>query len=196
MGKLFVIMGKSASGKDTLYRLIMERHPELRPVVPYTTRPIRAGEKEGREYHFVTDETLHRMEKENRVVECRCYETVKGLWNYFTADDGQINLEEANSCLISTLEGYMGIRNYYGVQQVVPLYIAVDDFVRMDRSLKREKEQKNPCVAEVCRRFLADEVDFSEEKLQQAGITEEILNVSLQEALEEIEKRIDKSLQK
>ncbi|MDY3908318.1 MAG: guanylate kinase [Eubacterium sp.] len=196
MGKLFVIMGKSASGKDTLYRLIMERHPELRPVVPYTTRPIRAGEKEGREYHFVTDETLHRMEKENRVVECRCYETVKGLWNYFTADDGQINLEEANSCLISTLEGYMGIRNYYGVQQVVPLYIAVDDFVRMDRSLKREKEQKNPCVAEVCRRFLADEADFSEEKLQQAGITEEILNVSLQEALEEIEKRIDKSLQK
>ena len=196
MGKLFVIMGKSASGKDTLYRLIMERHPELRPVVPYTTRPIRAGEKEGREYHFVTDETLHRMEKENRVVECRCYETVKGLWNYFTADDGQINLEEANSCLISTLEGYMGIRNYYGVQQVVPLYIVVDDFVRMDRSLKREKEQKNPCVAEVCRRFLADEADFSEEKLQQAGITEEILNVSLQEALEEIEKRIDKSLQK
>lgn len=196
MGKLFVIIGKSASGKDTLYRLIMERHPELRPVVPYTTRPIRAGEKEGREYHFVTDETLHRMEKENRVVECRCYETVKGLWNYFTADDGQINLEEANSCLISTLEGYMGIRNYYGVQQVVPLYIAVDDFVRMDRSLKREKEQKNPCVAEVCRRFLADEADFSEEKLQQAGITEEILNVSLQEALEEIEKRIDKSLQK
>lgn len=196
MGKLFVIMGKSASGKDTLYRLIMERHPELRPVVPYTTRPIRAGEKEGREYHFVTDETLHRMEKENRVVECRCYETVKGLWNYFTADDGQINLEEANSCLISTLEGYIGIRNFYGAGQVVPLYIAVDDFVRMDRSLKREMEQKNPCVAEVCRRFLADEADFSEEKLQQAGITEEILNVSLQEALEEIEKRIDKSLQK
>lgn len=196
MGKLFVIMGKSASGKDTLYRLIMERHPELRPVVPYTTRPIRAGEKEGREYHFVTDETLHRMERENRVVECRCYETVKGPWNYFTADDGQINLGEANSCLISTLEGYIGIRNFYGAQQVVPLYIAVDDFVRIDRSLKREKEQKNPCVAEVCRRFLADEADFSEEKLQQAGITEEILNVSLQEALEEIEKRIDKSLQK
>lgn len=196
MGKLFVIMGKSASGKDTLYRLIMERHPELRPVVPYTTRPIRAGEKEGREYHFVTDETLHRMERENRVVECRCYETVKGPWNYFTADDGQINLEEANSCLISTLEGYIGIRNFYGAGQVVPLYIAVDDFVRMDRSLKREMEQKNPCVAEVCRRFLADEADFSEEKLQQAGITEEILNVSLQEALEEIEKRIDKSLQK
>lgn len=196
MGKLFVIMGKSASGKDTLYRLIMERHPELRPVVPYTTRPIRAGEKEGREYHFVTDETLHRMERENRVVECRCYETVKGPWNYFTADDGQINLEEANSCLISTLEGYIGIRNFYGAGQVVPLYIAVDDFVRIDRSLKREMEQKNPCVAEVCRRFLADEADFSEEKLQQAGITEEILNVSLQEALEEIEKRIDKSLQK
>lgn len=188
MGKLYVIMGKSASGKDSLYRLIMERHPELKPVVPYTTRPIRAGEKEGREYHFVTAETLCRMEREKKVVECRRYETVRGIWSYFTADDGQVDLKSGNSCLISTLEGYLDIREFYGEDQVVPLYIEVDDFVRMERSMKREMEQENPCAAEVCRRFLADEDDFNEEKLQKAGITDRIQNVVLEDAVKEIER--------
>ena len=188
MNKLYVMMGKSASGKDTLYHLLMTKHPEIRPVVPYTTRPIRAGEEEGKEYHFTSEDMLCRMEKENRVVECRCYETVKGPWYYFTADDGQIDLEKADSCLISTLEGYTKIRDFYGEKNVVPLYITAEDFERMERSLKRERQQENPCVAEVCRRFLADEADFSEEKLSQAGITTEIENHIQECALAEIER--------
>lgn len=186
MGKLYVIMGKSASGKDTLYRFLMERHRELRPVVPYTTRPIRAGEKEGREYHFVSEETLRRLKEERRVLECRCYETVKGPWYYFTVDDGQIALEKASSCLISTLEGYLGIRDYYGSDKVVPLYIEVEDFVRIERSLERERQQKNPCVAEVCRRFLADEEDFLEQKLALANVKNKIVNHNLEKALEDM----------
>jgi guanylate kinase len=180
-------MGKSASGKDTLYRLVMENHPELKSVVPYTTRPIRAGEENGREYYFVSENELKCLEKEKKVVECRCYQTVKGDWYYFTADDGQIDLEKGNFCLISTLEGYIGIRSYFGEKNVVPLYIEVDDFVRMERSLKRERQQANPCVAEVCRRFLADEEDFAEEKLRAAGICERIQNDTLEEALRELE---------
>ena len=43
MGKIFYLMGKSASGKDTLFKEILERIPELKTVVPYTTRPIRTG---------------------------------------------------------------------------------------------------------------------------------------------------------
>ncbi len=190
MGKLYVIMGKSASGKDTLYRLAMERHPELKPVVPYTTRPIRAGEKDGREYYFVTEETMRRMGQENRVVECRRYDTVKGTWFYFTAEDGQIDLENGNFCLISTLEGYLGIRNFYGKENVVPLYIQVDDFVRMERALHRERQQESPCIAEVCRRFLADESDFSERNLQEAEITDPIVNTTIESALAEMERRI------
>lgn len=188
MNKLYVMMGKSASGKDTLYHLLMARHTELRPVVPYTTRPIRAGEKEGKEYHFTSEQTLRQMERENRVVECRCYETVKGPWYYFTADDGQIDLQKADSCLISTLEGYTKIRDFYGEKNVVPLYITAEDFERMERSLNRERQQASPCVAEVCRRFLADEVDFSKEKLLEAGITGGIENYIQENALAEIER--------
>ena len=47
MGKIFYVMGKSASGKDTIYKELRERIPELKTVVLYTTRPIRDGETEG-----------------------------------------------------------------------------------------------------------------------------------------------------
>ena len=62
MGKLFIFMGKSASGKDTLYQKVRERNPALKSVIPYTTRPIRTGETEGKEYHFVTVEQLKELE--------------------------------------------------------------------------------------------------------------------------------------
>lgn len=52
MGKIFYVMGKSASGKDTIYKELRERIPELKTVVLYTTRPIRDGETEGVEYHL------------------------------------------------------------------------------------------------------------------------------------------------
>lgn len=186
MGKLFVFMGKSASGKDTLYRLVMEKYRNLHPVIPYTTRPIRAGETEGAEYHFVTEEEMHEMQRRNQIVEYRCYQTVKGPWYYFTAEDGQIDFEKGDFALISTLEGYEQIRNFYGGERVVPLYIEVEDMLRIERSLAREKQQENPCVAEVCRRFLADEEDFSEENLQRLGITVRISNISLEQALNQI----------
>ena len=183
MGKLFIFMGKSAAGKDTLYQKIMERNPELKSVIPYTTRPIRAGETEGKEYHFVTEEQLKDLENAHKVVECRCYHTVRGDWYYFTADDGQIDFAEGNYCMISTLEGFEKIKEYYGEENVEPIYIQVNDFVRIKRSLNREKQQDNPCVAEVCRRFLTDEEDFADEKLERAGITKRITNRKLEQAI-------------
>ena len=186
MGKLYVFMGKSAAGKDTLYHQVMERFPALLPVTPYTTRPVRTGEEEGKEYHFVTEERFRELEREGKIVEYRCYETVKGPWYYFTADDGQIDLARGDYCLISTLEGYQKIRAYYGADHVVPLYIQVPDMVRIQRSLAREGQQEHPCVAEVCRRYLADEEDFSQENLERAGITEAIRNEDREQAMAEI----------
>ena len=54
MAKLYVLMGKSASGKDTVYhRLLADGALNLKPVVLYTTRPRREGEEDGRDYYFV-----------------------------------------------------------------------------------------------------------------------------------------------
>ena len=159
-------------------------------MIPYTTRPIREGETDGGAYYFVSEDKMRRMEKENRIVESRCYQTVHGPWYYFTAEDGQIDWDKGDFVLISTLEGFEKISRFYGADKVVPLYIEVDDMTRIERSLKREKEQKNPCVSEVCSRFLADEKDFSKENLKRLNITDKIVNDSVENALREIVLRI------
>ena len=52
MNRVFCLVGKSCSGKDTLYARILDRCPELVPVIPCTTRPRRTGETDGQNYRF------------------------------------------------------------------------------------------------------------------------------------------------
>ena len=78
MGHIFYVMGKSASGKDTIYKILRERLPQIRTVVPYTTRPIRAGERDGVEYYFVTGKRLADLEKQGKIIEKRTYQTIYG----------------------------------------------------------------------------------------------------------------------
>lgn len=187
MGKIFYVMGKSASGKDTIYKKLLERMPELKTVTLYTTRPIRDGETEGVEYHFTTEERLRGFREGKRLIEERTYQTVYGPWSYFTVDDGQIDLEGTDSYLmIGTLESYENMRKYFGAEGLVPIYIEVDDGVRLERALEREKGQKNPKYKELCRRFLADEEDFKEENLKRCGIEKRYRNDELEACLEEI----------
>lgn len=172
MGKIFCLMGKSSTGKDTIYKALFEQNElGLKKIIPYTTRPIREGEQDGREYHFCTEEQVREFEKKDQIVELRAYDTVYGVWKYFTVDDGQINLAKDSYLLIGTLETYAKIRSFYGESQVVPIYIEVEDGERLFRALTREREQKKPGYTELCRRFLSDTEDFSEEKLKAAGIS-------------------------
>lgn len=169
---LYVLMGKSASGKDTIFKRLLDIPSlNIKKIVPYTTRPLRLGETDGDDYHFVNSNTMHELEAAGKIIEHRCYHTVHGDWHYFTADDG-LNIKGNNErfLTIATLEAYIKLREYYGAENVTPIYIYVDDFERINRSLKREKKQEVPSVSEVCRRFLADENDFSEELLEKSGI--------------------------
>lgn len=189
MGRLFYIMGKSASGKDTIYQRLL-RNPEfsLERLVIYTTRPIRDGELDGREYHFVTEEDFQKLKAAGKIIEDRGYETVYGLWRYFTADN--MDLEEKNYLGIGTLESYEKLKAYYGEEKIRPIYIEVEDGERLSRALNRERMQESPKYEELCRRFLADAKDFSEEKLNEAGITRRFVNQDLDETEEEIRRAI------
>ena len=176
MGKIYYVMGKSSSGKDTIYKKLLARHPEFYTIVPYTTRPIREGEHNGVEYYFVDERRLREMQAAGQVIEVRSYDTKCGIWTYFTADDGQISLEKNNYLSIGTLESYEKMKEYYGEERMCPLYVEVDDGIRLERALKRERKQQHPQYAEMCRRFLADCEDFSEEKIERAGIRRRFYN--------------------
>lgn len=191
MGKIYCVMGKSSSGKDTVYKKLKEQYKEFRLIVPYTTRPIREGEKDGVEYYYVDPEQFRAMKEDGKVIESRSYNTKCGIWTYFTADDGQIDLSAADYLLIGTLVSYQALREYFGEEAIVPVYLEVEDGLRLARALERERRQEKPKYAEMCRRFLADEEDFSEENLIKSGITERFGNEDFTECLNKIQRYIE-----
>ena len=190
MGKIFFIMGKSASGKDTVYKELQKRIPSLRIVRMYTTRPKRDGETDGIEYYFKDSRFLEECRRSGRLIECRTYDTVYGPWSYFTVDDGQIDLSGGSYLMMGTLESYEKIRGAYVEEALVPIYICVEDGLRLARALERERRQREPKYKELCRRYLADEEDFSQEKLKKSNITKEYDNTDLEACLGEIERDI------
>ena len=207
MSRIFYIMGKSASGKDKIYgRLAANENLALKKIVLYTTRPIREKETDGVHYHFVDEKTLADFARRGKVIERRDYRTVAGIWSYATVDDGAVRLERKmpadkngtesgdrgeNYIAIGTLESYRKIRDYYGKEVVCPIYIEVEDGERLARALKREKKQAAPNYEELCRRFLADSRDFSEENIRKTGISRRFDNTGeLEVCLKEVEEMI------
>lgn len=165
VSKIFCLVGKSASGKDTLFKEILRQEvDDLVPVIPYTTRPKRSNEDEGVDYHFATEEDLERFRAEGRVIEERQYNTTQGVWRYFTV---RFELEEGrNYILITTLEGALSLSAAYGAEVVQIVYLTLDDKTRLLRCIDREAKQATPDYEEVCRRFIADQRDFCDDKLR------------------------------
>lgn len=96
------------------------------------------------DYHFVDDEVLHRFQKEEKVIELRCYNTVMGVWKYFTVDDEHMDLKRKDYLAIGTLVSYEKMRAYYGEERVLPIYVEVPDDIRLIRAIDREKKQEKP----------------------------------------------------
>ena len=195
MGKIVYIMGKSSTGKDTIFKeLVRKNEFNFKTIVTYTTRPIREGEKNGQEYFFTDEAGFNKLKSEGKVIEDRCYNTIHGPWIYFTADDGQIN-DTDNYITIGTLESYVKICEYYGNSRIIPVLVELDDGVRLQRALNREKKQDKPKYEEMCRRFLADSADFSEDKIESAKIKRRFYNNELNVCLKEIEDYIHENME-
>ena len=193
MRYIFYITGKSASGKDSIYKALLEdKELRLNPMVLYTTRPMRDGEREGKEYYFVDENTYKKLEEENKVIECRTYNTVHGPWRYFTVSTAIDEGREEYYLGIGTLESFIRLKEYYGSGRMLPLYIEVEDGDRLIRAISREKASGRPDYKEMCRRYIADDKDFSEEMLSKAGIINELRfeNKDLMECIEAVRSTI------
>lgn len=157
----------------------------------YTTRPMRDGEQNGVDYYYISNEEMEKYikgEMENELLEYRTYQTQHGPWTYATIKDKQFE-DDSDILMTGTLESYTQIKNRIANNPTIslePIYIEVPDDIRLERAIKREKEQKEPKYAELCRRFLADTKDFSEQNLAKAGITKRFQNNDLYECVKEI----------
>ena len=178
MAKIICLLGKSCSGKDTIYKkLLADESLNLLPLVTYTTRPMRTGEQEGREYHFTDEAGFNALKDAGKVIEDRTYDTVYGLWRYFTVDDGTFDKNGRNVIAAAgTIPAYIKLRDYFGAENTCPIMIETDDGIRLERAMRREKKQEAPRYKEMCRRFITDSEDFDEEKMKAAGVEHVFMN--------------------
>lgn len=193
MKNIFVIIGKSSTGKDTFFKELLKCSDELNisSYIPYTTRPLRKGEQNGVDYFFVSDMEFESLIVNNKMLEYREYNTIHGIWKYGTVNDEQLKTDK-NILIVLTLEGYNSLisSRIINKDKIIPIYIDVEDGLRLSRALKRERKQKEPKYQELCRRFLADSEDFNEEKLKYYGITKKFHNYNFKKCLNSIKNYI------
>lgn len=188
--KLIYIIGKSSSGKDTIYKILKEKI-NVNTYVMYTTRPMRDGEIDGVTYHFISNEEMKNYineKKEYKVIETRTYQTIHGPWTYTTIDDYQFKTDK-DILMLGTLESYVQTKKYFensDMVKLLPVYIEVPDNIRLRRALDREEQQVKPKYLEMCRRFIADSEDFSESNIENAGIHRRFQNINLDECVDNI----------
>ena len=160
MGKIFCLIGKSCSGKDTILSSLQNRL-KFKTFIPYTTRPKRDGEEEGKEYHFIDDQKMLGLKKTNKIIESRSYNTGQGRWIYATVKENDFDLKENNYLAIVDIDGFKSFIKYFGENNVIGIYIDVSDADRMCRATIREQKQSSPDYVELCRRFIADTEAFN-----------------------------------
>lgn len=206
MSNFIYIMGKSSTGKDTIYKRLKDKI-DTNVYVPYTTRPMREGEQEGREYYFLNREQFEELQHQDKVMEARNYNVInaqgeKDIWTYATIADSQWD-KEGDFLSIGTLESYTSIIRYLEEHpekdlNMIPVYISIDEQERENRARKREEQQIKPNYEEMKRRFEADNRDFSKEKLEKAGIgeSETFENYDLEKCVEQIVTYINENVKK
>ena len=185
MGKIFCIIGKSASGKDVVCSMLLEQKKSLKRMMSYTTRPAGKDEIDGTHYRFVNEEFIAEKEREGVLIEKSVRDTEYGPALYATIDDGSITFNNGSYLAIRDPAGAQKIKEYYGAKNVVVIHIVVDDGIRLMRALTREMTQPYPKYADMCNRYLDDERDFA--NVQCDFVCE---NVDLFKCVEELKKII------
>lgn len=161
MNKIIVLSAKSASGKDTIMKQLVAEEGFL-PCVSHTTRPMREGEVEGREYYFIDQQDFIARKRNREFVETRTYNTVQGQWFYgMSKDELNSKLEQGHIIMILDIVGLLALQDSIYKDRIISFYIDVDLKTRIQRSLDRETltiQNLDECV----RRAKADEEDFEE----------------------------------
>lgn len=154
MKKIFCVLAKSSAGKDAITSIV-SKDLNIPMATSFTTRPMRDGEVEGREYNFIDKQTFKRLYKDNKLAEYTSYLVAdSSTWYYGLTKD---ELEKADYVMvIVNPHGLEQLERIYG-DKVTSILIECNSMTRLKRSIERDKKG-NP--KELCRRFLADEEDF------------------------------------
>lgn len=135
---LMILTGMSGSGKDAIQKELTDKF-EFERIVTVTTRPMREGEQNGRDYLFTSPETFKKEAERDRFIEHRSYNTlVEGkpdTWYYGSLK--QMLNPNKDYCIILDIQGAKAFTEYYGKENCFVAEILVDDKIREERAMQR-----------------------------------------------------------
>jgi len=153
---VFVVTGPSGAGKGTLIRALAERIPELEVAVSATTRPLRPGEENGREYWFLTDDEFTRREAEGGFLEWVEYVS---RWRYGTLRSEIDRIAAHGRVCVLELELEGALRVQAEMPTACTIFIAAD-VVELERRLR---ERATESTGEI-----EDRIALARHQLEQA----------------------------
>ena len=144
MSRLFIIAAPSGGGKTSLTRALVKSVDNLVISVSHTTRPIRPGEKDGVNYHFITKQEFHRLRDEQKVF--LEYATVFG-YLYGTSREWVLSQLKQNKDVILEIDwqGAQQIRKLFN--DTVSIFILPPSMEILRKRLE-ERGQDSPAVIE------------------------------------------------
>jgi guanylate kinase len=158
MNKLYVLVGETCSGKDTIMELLLKRIKEenlpIKKLISNTNRPMRKNETQGVEYNFTSMREFDEKYRNNQVLEYATYKTDAGTWVYYTLIS-DLKLSETSMIKIINPLGLSQIRQQIPPEQLVVIHITASEDIRRNRYLER-----CATVDSVNHRFERDKMDF------------------------------------
>ena len=151
---IFCVMGKSATGKTTLVKDLVDNlsFVNVKELISTTSRPVRSGEIDGVHYNFKSKEYF--IENKDNFCELISYNTVHGIWSYGIEKETILNAPRF-SIVIVTPKGCLKLKESLPDYNIIPILVHVADKERYNRLIERGDNSD-----EVKRRIKTDAKDF------------------------------------
>ena len=150
---MLILMGKTASGKNLVRDKLVEKC-HFSPIITYTTRPMRKGEKQDITYHFISEDDFKQKIDDGFFAEWKSYITNEGIWYYGSSLEDIENADD-KSVIILTPQGYRDIKEKLPDKNIACIYLYENIDTMRKRLSKRGDDPK-----EVERRIKSDLEDF------------------------------------
>ena len=169
---IFMILGDSNSGKDTIVNAIMKSFPRIKKIIPYTTRPKRDYEVEGKDYYFITNDQFLFLTERGYIIDPCWVETTHGIW-WYGSSKLELNTGSFPDHIVTgnMTSLYEFVSKGY---DVIPIFLSVSDKVRWERIKKRDSGD-----LEEARKRFEERSEFNKMKLPSCFTLDNNVEVSL-----------------
>lgn len=174
---ILVICGKTASGKNLVRDILVEKY-NYNPIVTYTSRPPRKGEKQDITYHFISKEDFEQKIEEGFFAEWKKYDTEQGVWYYGTALTDCYDADDDTVAILTP----DGVRDL----QAIKIHMAVIYLYSNLNTIKQRLSIRGDNPKEVERRMKADIKDFNGAEMLADRIVYNNLNDNIDNVVENV----------